>query len=230
VLEHVDFTAADPAAWGAVARRTLRAHGFDVAWEPAVVDMVARVVATPLDATGAVRLDRVSLAARVNELEFHTPIGGLDGRRLGRLLLDHELGTAPIREAVAQIRVEAVAGFMKGFIDLVCECDGRYWVVDYKSNWLGDRLDDYASERLVPVIAGEAYWLQYLIYTVVVHRWLRRRLPAYDYDRHMGGVRYLFLRGMHPDRGTATGVYQDRPSRHLVEALDAFLTPPEPAR
>jgi len=224
VLEKVDY-AADPAAWAPVARAALRVHGYEPDWEPVVLDMVARVVATPLDAAGAVRLARVPLAARVNELEFHHPLARIDGRRLGRLLLDHEFGTGPIRDAVARTRVESAAGFMKGFIDLVCACDGRYWLVDYKSNWLGDTLDDYAAERLVPVIAQETYWLQYLIYTVVVHRLLRRRLPDYDYDRHVGGVRYLFVRGMHPDRATATGVHQDRPSRALVEALDALLQP-----
>jgi exodeoxyribonuclease V beta subunit len=67
------------------------------------------------------------------------------------------------------------------------------------------------------------YWLQYLIYVVAVHRWLRRRLAGYDYETHFGGVRYLFLRGMDPARGAASGVYADRPSRAVIERLDALL-------
>jgi hypothetical protein len=78
--------------------------------------------------------------------------------------------------------------------------------------------------------AADSYWLQYLIYTLVVHRLLRRRLPDYDYDRHMAGVRYLFVRGMHPERGLETGVYRDRPSKALVEAFDALVTPAERVR
>jgi exodeoxyribonuclease V beta subunit len=225
ILEHVDY-AGDAAGWAPVVRGALASNGFDLGWEPVLVDMVARVVATRLDDAGDVRLERVALTDRVNELEFHHPLGRLDGAALRRLLASHEFGgTGPIREAVRQMRVQSSGGFMKGFIDLVCACDGRYWLVDWKSNWLGDTLDDYAAERLLPTIATDHYWLQYLVYTVVVHRLLRRRLPGYDYDRHVGGVRYLFLRGMHPDRGTATGVYRDRPSRALVEALDAFMEP-----
>src|SRR6185503_16347069 len=227
MFERVDFTAAGRSGWAPVIRSALRTHGYEAEWEPVVLDMLARVVATPLDDSGAVRLERVAVDARMNELEFHHPLGRLDGRRLTRLLLDHDFGRGPIRVAVEQARFDSAPGFMKGFIDLVCACDGRYWLVDYKSNWLGDTLDDYAAERLAPVIAQSAYWLQYLIYTVVVHRFLRRRLPGYEYDRHMGGVRYLFLRGMHPERGMTTGVHQDRPSRALVDALDAFLVPRE---
>jgi exodeoxyribonuclease V beta subunit len=112
---------------------------------------------------------------------------------------------------------------MRGFIDLIFEADGRYWLVDYKSNWLGPTLDDYRADRLPPAMARDAYWLQYLIYTVVLHRLLRLRLPGYDYDTHVGGVFYLFLRGIHPERGAASGVFHDRPSRALVEALDGWI-------
>jgi exodeoxyribonuclease V beta subunit len=224
ILEHVDY-AGDATGWAPVVRGALASNGFDLGWEPVLVDMVARVVATGLADGGDVRLERVAMADRANELEFHHPLRRLDGTALRRLLASHGFGTGPIREAVQRMRVQSTGGFMKGFIDLVCCCDGRYWLVDWKSNWLGDTLDDYAAERLLPTIATDHYWLQYLVYAVVVHRLLRRRLPGYDYDRHVGGVRYLFLRGMHPDRGTATGVYQDRPSRELVEALDAFMEP-----
>ncbi len=229
VFELVDFTAG-ATAWTPVVRRMLATHGFAREWEPVLVDMVGRVVATPLDESGAVRLNRVPPAARLVELEFHHPIARLDGAALARLLAAHELGTGPVREAAARSKVAGAGGFMKGFIDLVCACDGRYWLVDYKSNWLGDTLDDYGADRLAQAIAADTYWLQYLIYTLVVHRLLRRRLPDYDYDRHMGGVRYLFVRGMHPERGLETGVYRDRPSKALVEAFDALVTPAERVR
>lgn len=222
ILEHVDY-AGDATGWAPIVRRELASNGFDLGWEPVLVDMVARVVATSLDDDGDVRLARVGLDARTNELEFHHPLARLDGVALRRLLVEHDFGSGPVRDAVQQTRIDSPPGFMKGFIDLVCACDGRYWLVDWKSNWLGDTLDDYAPERLLPTIAADRYWLQYLVYTVVVHRLLRRRVPGYDYDRHVGGVRYLFLRGMHPERGIATGVHRDRPSRALVDALDRLM-------
>src|SRR5262249_13004044 len=129
----------------------------------------------------------------------------------------------PLADAVDALAFTSVSGFMRGFIDLVFEAEGRYWIADYKSNWLGRTLDDYRAERLPPVMARASYRLQYLIYIVVLHRLLRLRLPAYDYDAHVGGVFYLFLRGMTPDLGPASGVFHDRPSRALVEALDRWI-------
>ena len=112
---------------------------------------------------------------------------------------------------------------MKGYIDMVFELDGRWYLVDYKSNWLGPTAEDYAAERLPAVMDEEAYGLQYLIYTLALHRYLRARLPGYDYQRHFGGVYYLFLRGISPQRGPGFGVYAGRPSPELLAALDRYV-------
>ncbi len=187
---------------------------------------LARVLATPLDAAGRLRLVDVPRARRLDELEFYYPLERFDDAGLRRLLRAHGLGAGPFAAAVDRLRFEAATGFMKGFIDLVFEADGRWWLVDYKSNRLGDGPDAYAADRLPEVMARHAYFLQYLVYTLVLHRMLRLRLPGYDYERHVGGVFYLFLRGMDPARGPASGVFHDAPPRALVEALDRFVATP----
>jgi exodeoxyribonuclease V beta subunit len=96
-------------------------------------------------------------------------------------------------------------------------------VLDWKSNWLGGAAADYGPAQLDGAIAREAYWLQYLVYTVMLHRLLRLRLADYDYERHVGGVFYVFLRGVDPAVGPGAGVFHDRPSRTLVEALDGHM-------
>jgi exodeoxyribonuclease V beta subunit len=116
-----------------------------------------------------------------------------------------------------------LAGFLKGFIDLVFEHAGRWYVVDYKSNVLGVHADDYRPERLVTAMTEHHYFLQYHLYVVALHRYLTRRFPGYDYDRHFGGVYYLFLRGMAPAYARNNGVFSDRPSRQLIEGLSAVL-------
>ncbi len=112
---------------------------------------------------------------------------------------------------------------MTGSMDLVFEAGGRYYLADYKSNWLGEGPDAYRAERLPQVMAREAYDLQYLIYTVALTRYLSQRLPEYRYERDFGGVFYLFVRGMDPARGPDFGVYRDRPSEALIVALDRYL-------
>ncbi len=224
IFELHDFQARDARARERLVARELRVHGLDVSWAPVVADMVERVLTTPLDAAGRVRLADVPAERRLAELEFYYPLERLEARVVREALATHGFGTPALRDAVAHLPFEAGAGFMKGFVDLVFEADGRFWILDWKSNWLGAALADYAPAQLETAMAREAYWLQYLVYTVMLHRLLRLRLgDAYDYDRHVGGVFYVFLRGVDPAAGPGAGVFHDRPTRALVEALDAHI-------
>src|SRR5688572_30656050 len=112
---------------------------------------------------------------------------------------------------------------MRGFIDIVFEHAGRYYLADYKSNWLGAGAEFYGQGALTRAMAREAYYLQYLVYCVALHRYLRLRVRDYAYDTHFGGVRYLFVRGMSPASGSACGVYADSPDAATIEALDCYL-------
>ena len=114
---------------------------------------------------------------------------------------------------------------MKGFIDMVFWSNNRYFLVDWKSNFLGNQLADYKQNILTKVMEKEFYFLQYHLYTVALHRYLSFRLPMYDYDRHFGGIFYIFLRGIDPEKGSNFGIYRDYPSRDLILALDQCLTP-----
>ncbi len=204
----------------------LREHGIDVEWSDVVCAMVEEVLASPLDPSGRVRLERVASDARLVEMGFHYPLRPLDADALATVLLAHGFGgDGPLRQAVERLDLPRVQGFLKGFVDLVFRLDGRYYLVDYKSNWLGEETAAYGQARLAAVMAAEDYWLQYLFYTIALHRYLGRRLPDYDYDRHMGGVYYLFLRGMDRASSPVTGVFHDRPAQALVEALDRLLGP-----
>jgi exodeoxyribonuclease V beta subunit len=98
-------------------------------------------------------------------------------------------------------------------MDLVVAHDGRYWVVDYKSN----KLPDYTPAQLQEAVLHKRYDVQYVLYTLALHRLLKVRLPHYDYAQHMGGAVYLFLRGIDLP---GAGVHVQRPPKALIEALD----------
>src|SRR5262249_26746551 len=206
VFERVDFADPDPARRREIVARELRRFGFSSEWLPVVDDVLVQVLATPLDDGGHIRLGDVSRARRLDELEFPYPLADFDAAALREGLHAGGLANGAFAGAIDGLAFTGVGGSRRGFIDLVFEQGGRYWIVDYKSSWLGPPLDDYVTDRLPPVMARESYWLQYLIYTMVVHRLLRLRLPGYDYEEHVGGVFYLFLRGMTPARGAACGV------------------------
>ena len=116
-----------------------------------------------------------------------------------------------------------IDGYLRGFIDLVVEHRGRWYVIDYKSNWLGPSPGDYARDAVAAAMRSSAYPLQYLLYLVALHRYLGLRLPGYDYARHVGGAFYLFVRGMAPAAGMGRGVWFDRPEASLVHGLDRLL-------
>ena len=143
------------------------------------------------------------------EMDFTLPVRSLGASRLDRMIQQYVL-PGQGRDPLAHRLLE---GMLTGFMDLVIEHDGRYFVLDYKSN----RLNDYGPMAVQQAILAHRYDVQYTLYLLALHRLLKSRLPGYDYDQHMGGAIYLFLRGI--DQPGA-GVYQDRPPRALIEALD----------
>ena len=220
ILEMVDFTQPTLSDNTLLVDRTLHRYGFAIDWAPVVAAMVERVLSTPLDGAG-LRLCQIPRTQRLDELEFHYPVG-VPSAKLNDVLLRYGDWPPAIREHITRLDVELSAGYMKGFIDLVFEADGRYYLLDYKSNWLGRGVEDYHPDALATAMADSAYYLQYLLYTLALHRYLRLRLPHYQYARDFGGVFYLFLRGMVPDR-PHLGVYADRPEPALIDALDGML-------
>jgi exodeoxyribonuclease V beta subunit len=222
IFEHVDFANAKRDSLDSTVRRDLDLHGFDTEWVRAVSDMIEAVLATPLDESG-MRLDQVTRSHRLDELEFYYPVNELADRHVREILLECGFPDE-IRERIGDLTFSTTHGYMRGFIDLVFEHGGRFYLADYKSNWLGATVNAYQQPQLTRAMAREAYYLQYLVYCVALHRYLGGRVRGYRYDAHFGGVRYLFVRGMRPDLGATCGVYADRPSEGLVHALDEYLS------
>ncbi|QWT18353.1 exodeoxyribonuclease V subunit beta [Bacillus sp. NP157] len=151
------------------------------------------------------------------ELEFLFEARRVDAEALDRIVREHTLGGAP-RPALAS---DTLNGMLKGFIDLIIEHDGRWYVADYKSNWLGTDEQAYTPEAMRASILDSRYELQYALYLLALHRLLRSRLgPAYDYDIHVGGAVYLYLRGVD---GRGHGVHVERPPKAMIDAMDRLF-------
>jgi exodeoxyribonuclease V beta subunit len=223
IFEKIDFQKGDPTARRVHIVDALAAFRFDPDWAGVVEQMVDDVLHTPLEADGSVLLADVARGRRLDEVEFHYPAATITLDDLNALLARHGLPGLGTNAKDEELPTPLTQGYVKGYIDLIFEAGGRFYLVDYKSNWLGPQIEDYAEARLPSVMREQLYTLQYLTYTVAVHRMLQGRLPDYDYDRNFGGVRYLFLRGMLPALGSASGVFAHRPPRALVEEFDERL-------
>ena len=256
VLEHADPAAADfRAELLSHIREQLVWWPVDLDAD-VLADALVAVCTTPLgELTGERTLLDIGLPDRLRELDFELPLAGGDDRaypagdvRLGdlaRVLRRHLPAGDPVG-AYADVLDEdpglaeqALRGYLTGSIDVVLRVgvrDGgpaRFVTVDYKTNWLGSpdaplTSQDYAPSRLAEAMGHSDYPLQALLYTVVLHRFLRWRLPGYDPSRHLGGVLYLYLRGLcGPETprvdGTPCGVFAWRPPVALVEELSDLL-------
>jgi exodeoxyribonuclease V beta subunit len=180
--------------------------------------MLSQVMRTPLP--DGIVLGSVPPARRLTELEFNLPAPRVSANALNGAL-------KTLGYDVPRLAFRDLEGYLKGFIDLVFEHGGRYYLLDWKSNHLGYAAADYGPGALETAMAEHSYHLQYLLYSVAVDRYLRHRVPGYRHDSHFGGVLYLFVRGVRPEwrnaDGTAAGVFHHRPAAATLAQLDAMF-------
>ncbi|MDE0692709.1 MAG: exodeoxyribonuclease V subunit beta [Gammaproteobacteria bacterium] len=198
-------------------RRALRRWRIGEEWASVASRIVDNAWQAPLGESDGPSFRLSDLERPIPEMEFRLPAKELDRRQLGECLAAHGYPHPFTGQALPKVE-----GFLQGFIDLVACHDGRWYVIDYKSNWLGEELADYSPETLAAAMHHHGYHLQYLLYLTALHRMLQLRLPDYAYDRHMGGALYLFLRAMRP-RLPGYGVFHDLPKRECIESIDACL-------
>lgn len=216
LFETIDFQSAAGAPLTEHIATLLAQDGFDESWAQVLQQQLEAVLDTPLD-TGfgePVRLRDLTPERKQVELEFFLPMGRVTAPALTALCQQHD----PLSRGNKPLSFATVQGMLKGFIDLVFEWQGRWYLLDYKSNHLGMSPADYSRPALEQAMAEHRYDLQYQLYSLALHRLLALRLPGYDFEQHFGGVFYLFLRGM-----PQGGIFHTRPSRELVLGLDRLF-------
>ncbi len=177
-----------------------------------ISDWMHDVLHTPLDDSG-LTLAALEHHKVLRELSFDMSTGLVQAEKLNALPgFDHR--------TLTPLQFKEFQGMLTGTIDLVFEHQGRYFIADYKSNLLGRQIEDYDPQQLSKEIINRRYNLQYLLYTLALHRHLQQRLPDYNYEKHLGGVYYLFLRAMQPEHGPRYGIYFTRPDINIITQLD----------
>lgn len=179
-----------------------------------ITPWLERVLRTPLplgDAPDLV-LGQLRQPQHWAEMPFHFSTAQVPLAQIDRLICN-DVFPGQARPALMPA---TLGGMVNGFIDLVFEHDGRFWVLDYKSN----RLNQYDAEPLQSALLDKRYDVQSVIYLLALHRLLQHRVPGYDPTRHLGGAVYLFMRGI--DTPSA-GVVMQRPTATLIHDLDALL-------
>lgn len=215
LFEDLDFTQPVDPHW---VEEKLALGGYDAHWTPVLTAWLDVILQAPLNETG-VSLSQLSAREKQVEMEFYLPISQpLMASRLDALIRKYD----PLSAGCSALDFMQVRGMLKGFIDLVFRHQGRYYLLDYKSNWLGEDSAAYTQQAMASAMQAHRYDLQYQLYTLALHRYLRHRIADYDYERHFGGVIYLFLRGVDGE-DPQQGIYATRPDGELIALMDEMF-------
>lgn len=215
LFEEIDFSQPVDETW---LLEKLEGQGLSGEWLPVLSAWVNAILHTELSEEGMM-LSALTPTQYQSELQFYLPIEGLlQPQQLDRVVKHYD----DLSAQCPPLNFQQVRGMLKGFIDLVFCWQGRYYLLDYKSNWLGEDGSAYTQSAMINAMAEHRYDLQYQLYTLALHRYLRHRVPGYDYEQHFGGVIYLFLRGMDTDH-PGNGVFRRRPSLEFVACMDSLF-------
>ena len=215
IFERIDFT--DSQRWQQVIENALKRYISNppLEYSSQLTILLHHVTEATLNVAGtSFQLKELQWDKKLNELEFDFNVALFNPDAVSRL-------STP--ELPIQIKyAKELEGIMNGKIDLFFEHGGKYYILDWKSNFLGDRPSDYSKENVKAAMSESNYHLQYLVYTLAVKKYCQLRVPGFDYDSHFGGVIYLFVRGIRKDKDQ--GIFAYKPPRALIDELEEMLS------
>ena len=215
LLEEIDFTKL-PEDLDTLIVDLLVRFGIEEKWLSVVRAWLDIMLTSPLSHQG-LSLSKLSEDLKQVEMEFYFPISKLSSRDFNALLNQYSVLQCPVTD----VAFNTIRGMMKGFIDLTFCWDDQYFILDYKSNHLGDHFECYQESMLQQAMGEHRYDIQLVLYTLALHRLLRLRIPNYDYDKQIGGGYYLFLRGL--NLNDHNGQFFHKPAKELIFAIDDLI-------
>lgn len=215
IFENIHFN--ESSKWKYVVEKTVERFipGQAESVAPMLLQMLTHVMNATITIAGdEFQLTHVSSYKCIHEFEFDFSVSKFNTDELSKLSDDdHEISIRNFSE---------LEGIMNGKIDLFFEHKGKYYVLDWKSNFLGDSLEDYTSDKVVAAMNENNYHLQHLLYTVASKKYLESRIPGFDYERQFGGAVYLFVRGIRA--ANDNGIFTYRAPLRKIEELERLLT------
>ncbi len=212
IFEHIDYK--DSKLHDKIITRQAKLYGIKIdkkGTKNHLLQMVDHILNTDIIVENTkLSLGQIQGSNRINELEFYFDFEQWDVRSIKEI---SQLISATIPHK----------GVMHGFIDLLFEYDGRYYILDWKTNHLGNSLDHYLPGAIHQTMVEHNYTLQYHVYTIAAIRYLQSSIKNFVYDKHFGGIIYLFVRGIRKNRNT--GIFTTRPTSKTIEKLMKIVDP-----
>ncbi len=224
IFESLDFTDSSDDSISLVVEKLLAKYRYEKDWLLHVCLMVKNVISLPI-LESEFTLSSLRPGSWISEFEFFFPLKFITSDILNSYFRKWKAiyRSADLTGASSSLGFRSAEGMVRGFIDMVFEHEGRFYLIDWKSNHLGYRIEDYGHESIKRVIEENLYTLQYMIYAVALNRYLSLRIKDYDYTRHFGGVLYVFLRGAGNAAGREFGIFRDIPPADMIRELTGVL-------
>lgn len=221
IFEFIHFS--DNTNWPKLVNNALKrlSPGNQVAYATNLLELLRQVTETELHCNGQpFSLSHINPENRINEFEFDFVVQPFQVAQINQLSTSKiPFYLKPFHRSSGQLE-----GIMNGKMDLFFEQGGKYYILDWKSNYLGDRLEDYTVDKVWDAMAENNYHLQYHIYTVAICKYLALHVPGFCYETHFGGVIYLFVRGMR--KGETTGIFFHQPEKNTIDQLTRYVSNP----
>jgi len=226
IFEHLDFSLSNTDIIKQDITERLERYGIQSIWTDTVFKTIQNVLGVPID-TGKniLNLSMLNPKDKVHELEFYLPLQLINPKTMGQVFgsFDDEKSHKSYADMIKGLEFTPVKGMLRGFIDMVFKFDDMFYIIDWKSNFLGPSIEDYNQTALRNTIEREFYFLQYHLYTVAINSFLSFRDKNYRYNEHFGGVFYVFLRGIDMQKRQEYGIFFDRPPEGLIMAFNQYL-------
>jgi len=216
-LEHIDFKSSTRDEIEQIVSENLIKYMFDEEFLSPVVENILTIINSEL--TKGVRLSELDRERYVPEMEFHISSKNFTSENLSKIFekyREHDFS-----KYCKSTDFNSKTGFINGFADLIFEKDGKYFILDWKSNHLGEKTSDYSEEAMNSAMLESHYYLQLYIYTLALHIHLKNCMDDYDYERHMGGGLYIFMRGV--NETSNEGVYFHKPKAEIISEMEELI-------
>lgn len=208
ILERISFK--EPDNLNEIVREEVRKGGLNKEWEPVVEQLIINTITHEL--SDGVSLSNLRKNDYVPEIEFYIPQKSVRFSDILYAIRSERTG-----------ETESLSGYLKGFIDLTFRIGDIYYIADYKSNILGDGFQDYGKEQINRAMHHSFYDVQYHLYTLALHRYLKRTVANYEYETHFGGAYYIFMRGIQ-NGIQGSGIFFNKPDESVIRTLDRMFS------
>jgi len=202
--------------------QTLQKYSININFRQPIFENINNLRNKIIDENIDLCLKNIPFSDALHEMEFYFPTHNISLYDLASVFTLHSEDSEIERKITESLKPDKYiksTGFMKGYIDFIFRHKNKYYIIDWKTNYLGDTTSDYSYSSMTNAVCDSLYFLQYHIYTIALMLHLKNHISDLSYDKHFGGVYYIFLRGLNNNENSRDGIFYHKPTEKVIANL-----------